>query len=201
MVYLTKHWIPTTVVVKKSRIVPPKVFEINPITHGIGCVNRYQRSDKPDRVPPRSVKLLDQVRERIRYLHYSLQTEKAYVYWAKTFVLWAARIHDGFRHPREMGQTEVEGFLSMLATEKQVAPATHRQALSALFLVSAGAGHGVALDATDMGRFRPFTSLVLPVIVTNACLAAGGLRAEQIPARVSTLVQHQATQPVANRFA
>ena len=40
-------------------------------------MNRYNRSDKPDWVPPRSIKLLDQVRERIRYLHYSLQTEKA----------------------------------------------------------------------------------------------------------------------------
>lgn len=95
-------------------------------------MNRYNRSDKPDWVPPRSIKLLDQVRERVRYLHYSLQTEKAYVYWAKAFVLWTARSHGGFRHPREMGQAEVEGFLTMLATEKQVAPATHRQALNAL---------------------------------------------------------------------
>lgn len=31
----------------------------------------------------RSVRLLDQLRERIRYLHYSLQTEKAYLYWAR----------------------------------------------------------------------------------------------------------------------
>ena len=107
------------------------MFEINPITHGIGCVNRYQRSDKPDRVPPRSVKLLDQVRERIRYLHYSLQTEKAYVYWAKAFVLWTARSHGGFRYLREMGHAEVEGFLTMLATEKQVASATHRHPLAA----------------------------------------------------------------------
>jgi len=76
-------------------------------------MNRYNRSDKPDWVPPRSIKLLDQVRERVRYLHYSLQTEKAYVYWAKAFVLWAARSHGGFRHPREMGQAEVEGFLTM----------------------------------------------------------------------------------------
>ena len=76
-------------------------------------MNRYNRSDKPDWVPPRSIKLLDQVRERVRYLHYSLQTEKAYVYWAKAFVLWTARSHGGFRHPREMGQAEVEGFLTM----------------------------------------------------------------------------------------
>ena len=98
-------------------------------------MNRYNRNDKPDWVPPRSIKLLDQVRERVRYLHYSLQTEKAYVYWAKAFVLWAARSHGGFRHPREMGQAEVEGFLTMLATEKQVAPATHRQALNALLFL------------------------------------------------------------------
>lgn len=69
------------------------------------------------------------MRERVRHLHYSLQTEKAYVYWAKAFVLWAARSQGWFRHPRELGQTEVEGFLTMLATEKQVTPATHRQAL------------------------------------------------------------------------
>ena len=74
-------------------------------------MNRHNRSDKPDWIPPRSIKLLDQMRERVRYLHCSLQTEKAYVYWAKAFVLWTARSHGGFRHPREMGQTEVEGFL------------------------------------------------------------------------------------------
>ena len=96
---------------------------------------RYNKSDKPDWVPPRSVKLLDQVRERIRYLHYSLQTEKAYVYWAKAFVMWTARSQGGFRHPHDMGQVEVEGFLTMLATEQQVSPATHRQALNALLFL------------------------------------------------------------------
>ena len=59
------------------------------------------------------------MRERVHYLHYSLQTEKVYVYWAKAFVLWAARSGGGFRHPRDMGQAEVEGFLTMLATEKR----------------------------------------------------------------------------------
>jgi hypothetical protein len=34
-----------------------------------------------------------------------------------------------------MGQAEVEGFLTMLATEKQVSPATHRQALNALLFL------------------------------------------------------------------
>lgn len=92
-------------------------------------MNRHRKADKPDWVPPRSVKLLDQVRERVRYLRYSLQTEKAYVYSAKAFVWWAARTQGAFRHPREMWQADVEGFLPMLATKKKVAPATHRQVL------------------------------------------------------------------------
>jgi hypothetical protein len=43
-------------------------------------------------------------------------------------VSWAARSNEGFRHPRETEQNEVEGFLTMLATEKQVAPATGKKA-------------------------------------------------------------------------
>jgi hypothetical protein len=66
---------------------------------------------------------------------YSLQTEKVHVYWAKAFVLWKARSGGGFLHPREMGQAKVEGFLSMLAIEKRVEPATHRQALNALLFL------------------------------------------------------------------
>ena len=50
-------------------------------------------------------------------------------------MLWAARSFGGFRHPRDMGQAEVESFLTMLATEKQVSPATHRQALNALLFL------------------------------------------------------------------
>ena len=36
-------------------------------------MNRHNRSEKPDWVPPRSVKLPDQVCERIRYLNHSIQ--------------------------------------------------------------------------------------------------------------------------------
>ena len=32
------------------------------------------------------------MRERVRYLYGSLQTEKVYVYWANAFVLWAAQM-------------------------------------------------------------------------------------------------------------
>ncbi|MGD9841837.1 MAG: integron integrase [Steroidobacteraceae bacterium] len=77
--------------------------------------------------PLRSVRLLDQLRERIRYAHYSLRTERTYVYWARFFI----RFHS-LRHPKDMGAQEVEGFLSFLANDRKVAPSTHRQALSAI---------------------------------------------------------------------
>lgn len=38
-----------------------------------------------DRSPLKSVRLLDQVRERIRYKHFSIRTEEAYVYWMRGF--------------------------------------------------------------------------------------------------------------------
>ena len=82
------------------------------------------------RAPLRSTRLLDQLRERIRYCHYSLRTEQAYVYWVRGFVR-----HSGLRHPREMGATEVEAFLSYLANDRHVSPSTHRQALSAILFL------------------------------------------------------------------
>lgn len=77
-----------------------------------------------------SVRLTDQVRERIRYLYYSLSTEKVYLYWVKFFIRW-----HGMRHPREMGGRELEAFLTMLATERKVSASTHNQALSALLFL------------------------------------------------------------------
>ena len=41
---------------------------------------------KPRNPPLQSTRLLDQVRERIRYLHYSLSTEKNYLYWIRFFI-------------------------------------------------------------------------------------------------------------------
>lgn len=78
----------------------------------------------------RSVRLLDQVRERLRGLHYSLRTEDAYLHWCRAFI----RFH-GRRHPAEMGAAEVEAFLTFLAAERSVAASTHNQALSALLFL------------------------------------------------------------------
>jgi integron integrase len=77
--------------------------------------------------PPR---LLDQVRAACRARHYSLRTERAYVGWVRRYVL-----ANGKRHPRELGQAEINAFLTRLAVEGRVAASTQNQALSALLFL------------------------------------------------------------------
>jgi uncharacterized protein YfbU (UPF0304 family) len=94
----------------------------------------YIKSDKVDVPVLRSVRLLNELRGRIRYLNYSIQTEKAYLYWARFFV----RCHGckgSMRQPKDMVKPELESFLTMLAKERQVSPATHRQALNTLWFL------------------------------------------------------------------
>lgn len=76
--------------------------------------------------PLRATHLLDQLRERLRYRHYSLSTERSYVYWVRLFVR-----RSGMRHPKGMGAAEVEAFLQLLANHHGASVSTHRQALSA----------------------------------------------------------------------
>lgn len=72
-------------------------------------------------------KLLDQVRNRIRRLNYAYSTEKSYLSWIRRFILF----HDK-RHPRDMGEVEIEAYLTHLAVNQAVAPSTQNQALAAL---------------------------------------------------------------------
>jgi len=58
--------------------------------------------------PPR--KLLDQVRDKLRFKHYSLHTEETYMQWIRRFILFHNK-----QHPNEMREQEVEQFLTHLA--------------------------------------------------------------------------------------
>lgn len=85
--------------------------------------NKYTSKQKPP-------KLLDQMRERLRVMHYSIRTEKVYLDWAKRFILF-----HGKRHPRELDASHIETFLTHLAVEGRVSASTQNQALSALLFL------------------------------------------------------------------
>jgi integrase len=78
----------------------------------------------------REPKLLERVRDALCVRHMSLRTEKAYVHWIRRYILF-----HGKRHPREMGEVEINGFLTHLAVEGQVSASTQTQALCALLFL------------------------------------------------------------------
>lgn len=86
------------------------------------------RALKPYR--PRSARLLDQVREVLRYHHYSYKTEQAYVGWILRFIRFNDR-----RHPGTMGKPEIERYLSHLAINRAVSASTQAQAMNAILFL------------------------------------------------------------------
>lgn len=70
---------------------------------------------------------IEEVRSDMRLRHYSFKTEKAYLGWIKRFI----KFHD-FKHPKDMGKTEIEDFLGYLANNRKVSASTQTQALCAL---------------------------------------------------------------------
>ena len=116
-----------------------------------------KRDTPPAAKPP---KLLDQVRDRIRVLHYSRSTESTYLYWIKFYI----HFH-GLRHPKDMGAAEVEAFLSHLATVREVAAGTQNQAMHAILFLYKQV-FGVELGWLDsITRAKP--SKRLPVVLTQ----------------------------------
>jgi integron integrase len=75
-------------------------------------------------------KLLDRLRHALRTRHRSPRTEKAYVHWVRRFILF-----HGKRHPKELGEVEVNAFLTDLAVAGGVSPPTQNQALCALLFL------------------------------------------------------------------
>ncbi len=61
-------------------------------------MNSHNNSRKTSTPGFKSTRLLDQLREHIRDLHYSLRTEEAYMYWAKSSLFYRKR------HPHDMEQ-------------------------------------------------------------------------------------------------
>ncbi len=75
-------------------------------------------------------KLIQEVRDLIRTLHYSLRTEETYANWIKQYILFHKK-----RHPAEMGAAEVTQFLTYLAVQRKVSASTQNQALAALLFL------------------------------------------------------------------
>lgn len=86
--------------------------------------------EAPLTVVRRGPRLLDQVKLAMRTRHMSPRTEEAYIGWIRRFIFF-----HGKRHPNDMGEEEVTGFLSDLAIRRHVSASTQNQALAALLFL------------------------------------------------------------------
>jgi len=75
-------------------------------------------------------KLLDIVRDKIRFKHYSISTERTYTHWIKHYIFFHNK-----KHPIEMAKLEIEQFLTYLAVQKKVSPTTQNQAFAAILFL------------------------------------------------------------------
>lgn len=116
---------------------------------------------KPKFRPDSKLRLMDQVRQVLRYHHYAYRTEQTYCEWILRYV----KFHGGKTHPNVMGKKEVEGFLSHLATQGKVSASTQRQALNAIVFL-----YREVLDLPLEGQISPVRAKRhsrVPVVMTQ----------------------------------
>ena len=108
-----------------------------------------------------SPKLLEQVRNRLRYKHYALNTERSYISWIRRYIYFHNKTH-----PKELDGHAVVRFLSYLAREGNVAVSTQNQALNALVFL-----YREILNI-DLGQLpeiiRPVKPKRLPTVLTKS---------------------------------
>ncbi|EKD27221.1 MAG: hypothetical protein ACD_79C00801G0002 [uncultured bacterium] len=86
---------------------------------------------KPKFKPDPNIKVMDQVKQVLRYHHYAFKTEQTYCVWIIKYL----KFYGLKTHPKLMGKFEIEKFLTSLAVDKNVAASTQRQALNALIFL------------------------------------------------------------------
>ena len=106
-------------------------------------------------------KLLDIVRDKIRFKHYSYSTERTYIHWIKQYILFHNK-----KHPIEMEKREIEEYLTFLATKKNVSSTTQNQAFNAiLFLYKEVLG--IDITQWNIQALRAQERKHIPVVLTK----------------------------------
>ena len=83
--------------------------------------------DVPPPIPANPTQFIHQFRAFMRNQNKAWATERTYVLWVKRFI----HFHNK-KHPKKMGEAEIEAFLNDLAVHRHCSPATQATALNAL---------------------------------------------------------------------
>ena len=113
------------------------------------------------RYVPTSTRLMDQVREALKYYGYARSTRDTYESWVRAYV----RFHLP-KHPRDLNVAEIESYLNHLVHNRKVATSTQQQAMHAvLFLYKRVLG--VELERR-IGAARSTRKVRVPVVMSVA---------------------------------
>ena len=111
--------------------------------------------------PQNGKKLLDQYRDAIQVRQYSARTGETYIQWTREYILYHNK-----RHPQEMGETEINQFITHLVTERKVSASTQNQAISAILFLYRHVLH-IELDETRLAEFRPQRAKSIPTVLSK----------------------------------
>lgn len=116
--------------------------------------------DSARKYVPKSVRLMDQVREVLRFHHYAYSTERSYISWILQYI----RFHNK-KHPKDMGKFEIESYLSHLAINRHVSASTQNLAFNAIIFLYKQVLN-IDFDL-DIRASRARLSQRLPVVLTR----------------------------------
>ena len=152
-----------------SWAIPWPVFLKNrPVPSGSSSKKRDRSVDTPsfkDIPDIKSVEgkfpdLLYRVKTDIRTRHYAYRTERTYIEWICRYIIF-----QDLQHPEELGSRDVKSYLEYLATVRQVAASTQRQALNAIVFLY---DKVLKKPFGDMGGYeKSRRSRRLPVVLTK----------------------------------
>lgn len=118
------------------------------------------KSNPKPRYAPQAARLMDQVKEVLRYHHYALRTEESYIHWILAFIRFNNK-----QHPKELGKPHIEAFLTHLAVNKNYAASTQNLALNAIvFLYKQVLGLPMADDLAPIRSKKPVR---IPVVLSQ----------------------------------
>ncbi|OPY80816.1 MAG: Tyrosine recombinase XerD [Syntrophorhabdus sp. PtaU1.Bin153] len=137
-------------------------LNIDPSLQGLVPALQGEKSEDYDNSPAEpssTASLIDQARHLIRLKHYSIRTEETYLHWIKRYLFF----HNN-RSPNEMGNYEIEAFLTHLAVNLRIASATQNVAFNALLFLYRNV---LKKDLGDIDAIRAKKPRRLPTVMSK----------------------------------
>ena len=115
-------------------------------------------------IPQKPIRFIDQLRLDIRQQGLAYRTEQTYVHWTKRFIYYHKK-----QHPKDLGTTEIEAFLSYLSVHKHCSINTQKVALNALVYLYK---RFMGLEVGDLSFSPAKTPRRLPVVYSRNEIAS-----------------------------